>query len=67
MSEFDKFCESILKPVDTTIEYDPQELAKGIEVEMEHTTSKEAAEIIAKQHLAEDEHYYSKLEKIHKD
>ena len=67
MSEFDKLCEGILRSIDPTIEYNPQELAKGIEVEMEHTTSKETAEIIAKQHLAEDEHYYSKLEKIHKD
>lgn len=67
MNTFDKLCESILKSVDTSIDYDPNELAKGIKVEKEHTTDESTAEIIAKQHLAEDPEYYSNLEKIHKE
>jgi len=39
------------------------ELEKGIKVEMEHTDSKAKAEEIARDHLAEDPAYYSKLEK----
>lgn len=38
-----------------------KELEIGTEVEMEHTTSKEEAEKIARQHLAQDLHYYRKL------
>lgn len=66
MSAFDKFCEGILKSVDDSIDYDPDELAKGIKVEMEHTEDKAAAEKIAKHHLAEpgNEKYYTELEKI---
>ena len=64
MNKFDKLCEGILKSVDDSVDYDPEELAKGIEVEMEHTTDKATAEIIAKQHVAENERYYSNLEKI---
>lgn len=64
MNKFDKLCEGILKSVDDSVDYDPKELAKGIEVEMEHTTDKATAEIIAKQHIAENERYYSNLEKI---
>lgn len=48
------------------IKPDGIELAKGIKVEMEHTTSKKAAKTIALQHLAEDPNYYTKLEKIEK-
>lgn len=39
------------------------ELEKGIKVEMEHTDSKAKAEEIARDHLAENPAYYSKLEK----
>lgn len=56
--------EIILRSVDDTIDYDPEELAKGIKVEMEHTTDKATAEVIAKQHIAENERYYSDLETI---
>lgn len=38
-----------------------KQLAVGIEVEMEHTTSREKAEEIAMDHVAEDPHYYTKL------
>lgn len=49
------------KEVDPSISYDPEELKLGIEVEREHTNYKAIATIIAKQHLAEDPQYYSKL------
>lgn len=39
---------------------DPDELAMGMKVEMEHTTDPRIAEEIALDHLAEDPHYYSK-------
>ncbi len=54
------------KPIED-IEYDPEELAKGIKVELEHTPYKAIAKIIAKQHLAEDPKYYTKLEKTHEE
>lgn len=41
--------------------YDPNELARGIEVEFEHTDDLEIAKGIAKDHLDEDPHYYAKL------
>lgn len=44
-------------------DFDKKELKIGIEVEMEHTDSKEKALEIAMDHLAEDPHYYSKLVK----
>lgn len=40
-----------------------KEIAMGTKVEMEHTTSKEEAEKIAKEHLAEHPDYYSRLKK----
>ena len=40
------------------------QLAKGIEVEMEHTTSKKIAKEIAMDHLWEDPKYYDKLASI---
>ena len=46
------------------IKADPKELAMGIKVEKEHTTSEKAAKTIALQHLAEDPKYYSKLKKV---
>jgi hypothetical protein len=46
------------------IKADPKELAMGIKVEKEHTTSDKAAKTIALQHLAEDPKYYSKLKKV---
>jgi hypothetical protein len=58
-----KAFKSFFKSVDNTIQYDPEELAKGIKVESEHTPYKAIATIIAKQHLAEDPEYYTKLAK----
>lgn len=46
---------------------DQDELMKGLEVEMEHTTNKKIAREIALDHLAEDPEYYTKLEAIHKE
>lgn len=46
------------------IEYDPEELKMGIDIEGEHTTNNELAEIIAKHHLAEDPKYYTKLKSL---
>lgn len=40
------------------------ELAKGIKVELEHTTDKELAKEIALDHLYEDIFYYTKLAKV---
>lgn len=54
------------KKVDETIDYDPKQLEIGIKVEHEHTKLRGVAEIIAKQHLAEDPEYYTKLKKMEK-
>lgn len=43
--------------------YDKAELAKGIKHEAEHTKDKALATKIALDHILEDPHYYSKLEK----
>jgi hypothetical protein len=41
---------------------DESELATGVEIESEHTKDKEIAEKIARDHLAEDPKYYTKLQ-----
>jgi cation transport regulator ChaB len=46
---------------------DASELAQGIQVEQEHTNDKDIAEKIARDHLAEDPKYYSKLKTIEPD
>lgn len=51
------------RDVDDNIGYDPEQLKRGTEEEMEHTTDPKMAELIAKQHLAEDPEYYNKLDK----
>jgi len=48
-------------------DFDPIQLAAGIEVEMEHTTDPAIATEIAMDHLAEDPDYYVKLKKMEKD
>jgi len=52
---------SPFKANDDSIEYDPEQLAAGIKIELEHTDDEEIATIIAKHHLAEDPEYYIKL------
>lgn len=59
-----KAFKSFFKQVNPDISYEPEELAKGIKTELEHTTYKAIATIIAKHHLAEDPQYYSKLAKV---
>jgi hypothetical protein len=54
------------KKVNSKIDYDPEQVKIGIEVEKEHTNDPKIAEIIAKQHLEEDPHYYTKLKKMEK-
>lgn len=49
-----------MKPSD----FDQVQLARGIEVEMEHTSDHDLATEIAMDHLKEDPDYYIKLEKI---
>ena len=44
--------------------FDSMELARGIEVELEHTTDINVAKDIAKDHLLEDRNYYKKLEVV---
>lgn len=51
-------------PDNSTIKPDAIELSKGVKVEKEHTPIKKLDVEIAKDHLAEDPHYYSKLEKM---
>lgn len=59
-----KAFKSFFKEVNTDIGYDPEELDKGIKTELEHTSYKAIATIIAKHHIAEDPNYYTKLEKV---
>ena len=47
-------------------EFDPKQLAKGVKVELEHTSSRAIATEIAMDHLKEDPRYYDKLAKIEK-
>lgn len=46
---------------DADSNYNARELALGTKVEMEHGLGREAAKEIAKDHLAENPHYYSKV------
>ncbi len=48
-------------------DFDSDELSKGVKVELEHTDDKTMAKEIAMDHLVEDPHYYTNLEKVHKD
>jgi len=52
-----------LKPV-KYMHYDPYWLKVGTDVELEHTTDRKLARIIASQHLAEHLDYYKELKKI---
>jgi len=46
------------------MQYDPQEVLKGVEVEMEHTKDPKIALEIAMDHLEELSDYYTRLEKM---
>lgn len=43
--------------------FDESDLKQGTLIEMEHTTNREVAKSIAKDHLKEDKDYYRKLKK----
>ena len=43
--------------------FNKKELSKGKKVEKEHTGREDLAQEIAKDHLTEDPHYYTKLDK----
>ena len=45
-------------------EFNPDQLKMGIESELEHTSNREMAKEIAKDHLKEDPKYYTKLKKM---
>lgn len=46
--------------------YDPEQLAMGMKVEMEHTKDEDVAKRIAKDHLDEIPTYYSRLKIVEK-
>jgi hypothetical protein len=48
-------------------EFNPEALAEGVRVEMEHTNDPQIAMEISMDHLTEDPLYYTKLKTIHKD
>jgi len=48
-------------------EYNPEELAEGIKIELEHTTDINLSEKIAKDHLAEIPDYYTRLKKMEEE
>lgn len=45
-------------------DFDPKQIEMGIEIEFEHTNDRKKAREIAKDHLAEDPKYYTKLKKM---
>ena len=51
----------------TEADVDPNELAMGIKVEMEHTINPDVAKKIALDHLAEIPDYYTRLAKMEKE
>ena len=57
---------SVAKKHGVSIDQIKQQLAKGIKVEMEHTTHQDVAHEIALDHLGEEPDYYDKLEKVEK-
>ena len=59
METFEKY----FKKVNPDMDYDPEQLKIGIEVEKEHTNDPNVAETIAKKHLDETPDYYKKLKK----
>ena len=59
-----KTIEDIAKHHKKSIDVAKSQLAKGIKVEMEHTSDESLAEEIALDHLYEDIYYYVKLAKV---
>ena len=65
MSSF--FAAGKSKNVDDKVEYDDDQLEKGVEVELEHTSDAAIATKIAQDHLAEIPDYYTRLEEMEKE
>jgi hypothetical protein len=61
-----KSLDKIAKKHKVSVEYLEKQLKKGIKIEMEHTTDKGEAEIIALHHLEEIPDYYTHLNKMEK-
>ena len=61
-----KSLDKIAKKHKVSVEYLEKQLKKGIKIEMEHTTDKGEAEIIALHHLEEIPDYYTRLNKMEK-
>jgi hypothetical protein len=61
-----KSIEDIAKKHNVNLEELKTEWNKGTEVETEHTSNKQMAKEIAKDHLFEDPKYYTKLAKMEK-
>ena len=58
--------ESIARKHGVPVEQIKSQLAKGIQVELEHTTHKDVAHEIALDHLGEYPNYYDRLETAEK-
>ena len=56
--------EDLAKKYKTDSQQIEEEIAKGVEIELEHTSDKAVAREIALDHLNEDLDYYVKLEKV---
>lgn len=61
-----KSLDKIAKKHKVSVEFIEKQLKKGIKIEMEHTTDKGEAEIIALHHLEEIPDYYTRLNKMEK-
>ena len=46
------------------VDFDPEQIAKGIKVELEHTGDREKAKEIARDHLVENPKYYDYLKEM---
>lgn len=58
--------ESIAKKHGVSVDQIKQQLAKGIKVELEHTSDRAVAHEIALDHLGEEPDYYDRLEQAEK-
>lgn len=59
--------EGVAKKHDVSVDKINKELKKGIDIELEHTNSKDEAREIALDHLYEFPDYYTRLDKMEKD
>ena len=60
LSKDEEWALELLKfhPVPPDEDFDPEQLATGIQIEYEHTYNREVAKLIAKHHLMESPYYY---------